>query len=65
MISARAQTPVEYKITGTVFDESNQGVEKVRVCALPVDYRPGHLGVKIFSLGDPARTSRVQEALDK
>ena len=39
MISARAQLQVEYKITGTVFDESNQGVDKVRVCALPVDYR--------------------------
>jgi hypothetical protein len=39
MISVRAQAPVEYKITGTVFDESNQGVEKVRVCALAVDYR--------------------------
>jgi len=38
MISARAQTPVEYKITGTVFDETYQVVERVRVCALPVDY---------------------------
>jgi hypothetical protein len=34
-MSSHAQTPVEYKITGKVFDESNQGVERVRVCAIP------------------------------
>jgi hypothetical protein len=34
-VSSRGQTPVEYKITGKVFDESNQGVERVRVCAIP------------------------------
>lgn len=33
--SARAQTPIDYKISGKVFDESNQGVERVRVCAIP------------------------------
>lgn len=33
-----AQTPSEYLITGRVFDESNRGVEKVRVCAVPYDY---------------------------
>lgn len=33
-----AQTPSEYLITGRVFDESNRGVEKVRVCAKPEDY---------------------------
>lgn len=33
-----AQTPSEYLITGRVFDESNRGVEKVRVCAVPADY---------------------------
>lgn len=39
VVSARAQPRVEYKITGTVFDESNLGVDNVRVCALPVDYQ--------------------------
>jgi hypothetical protein len=34
-VSSRAQTPVDYRITGKVFDESNQGVERVRVCAIP------------------------------
>ncbi len=40
-VSSPAQTSVDYKITGRVFDESNQGVEKVRVCAIPApeDYR--------------------------
>lgn len=38
VISAYSQTPVEYNITGRVFDESNQGVERVRVCAIPADY---------------------------
>ena len=33
-----AQTPSEYLIIGRVFDESNRGVEKVRVCAVPEDY---------------------------
>jgi hypothetical protein len=36
-ISVHAQDP-DYRIIGRVFDESNHGVEKVRVCALPVDY---------------------------
>jgi hypothetical protein len=33
-----AQTSVLYQITGRVFDEASQGVEKVRVCAKPKDY---------------------------
>jgi hypothetical protein len=37
-ISTQAQQPADYRITGKVFDEVNQGVEKVYVCALPVDY---------------------------
>jgi hypothetical protein len=37
-ISTQAQQPTDYRITGKVFDEVNQGVEKVYVCALPVDY---------------------------
>jgi hypothetical protein len=37
-ISTQAQQPTDYRITGKVFDEFNQGVEKVYVCALPVDY---------------------------
>jgi len=34
-VSSPAQTPIDYRITGKVFDESNQGVERVRVCAIP------------------------------
>jgi hypothetical protein len=37
-ISTQAQQPADYRITGKVFDEFNQGVERVYVCALPVDY---------------------------
>ena len=33
-----AQTPSDYLISGRVFDESNHGVEMVRVCAKPDDY---------------------------
>jgi hypothetical protein len=36
--SAFAQTASPYLITGRVVDESNQGVDKVRVCAKPEDY---------------------------
>lgn len=36
--SAFAQTSSAYLITGRVVDESNRGVEKVRVCAKPEDY---------------------------
>ncbi len=39
VVSFRAQPRVQYKITGTVFDESNLGVDNVRVCAVPVDYQ--------------------------
>lgn len=39
--SSPAQTPFDYKITGRVFDDANQGVERVRVCAIPAaaDYK--------------------------
>ena len=36
--ASSAQTPSEYLITGRVIDESNLGVDKVRVCAKPEDY---------------------------
>lgn len=36
--SASAQAPSDYVISGRVFDESNQGVVNVRVCAKPEDY---------------------------
>ncbi len=36
-ISALAQDP-DFRISGRVFDQSNHGVERVRVCALPIDY---------------------------
>jgi hypothetical protein len=64
LISVEAQPRVEYKITGTVFDESNQGVEKVRVCALPADYgqmRQMHCGLSdsngrfVIPVGRPAQ----------
>lgn len=38
--SSSAQSPSDYLIKGRVFDESNQGIEKVRVCAKPEDYGP-------------------------
>ena len=37
-VSLQAQNSLDFRITGRVFDESNRGVEKVRVCAVPVDY---------------------------
>src|SRR4051812_12678632 len=36
-ISAHAQE-ADFRIIGRVFDVSDRGVEKVRVCALPIDY---------------------------
>ncbi|PYS66049.1 MAG: hypothetical protein DMF74_02145, partial [Acidobacteria bacterium] len=39
-VSSSAQSPSDYLIKGRVFDESNQGIEKVRVCAKPEDYSP-------------------------
>jgi hypothetical protein len=42
-LSVHAQDP-DFRIAGRVFDESNRGVERVRVCALPIDYaKVGHM----------------------
>ena len=69
-ISAQAQNSDEYRISGKVFDKSNQGVDRVRVCALPVDYAQFpqmHCGISdatghfVIPAGRPSRYSIFAE----